>query len=208
MKRKLLLLFVFFPLFAVAQVQKMSDAERDSFRQSVDKASAKIKTIASDFTQLKHLDFLDKEIETSGKMAFSEPSNLVWQYEKPYKYSIVFKNRKIYINDAGRKSAMDANASKIFGKLNNLIVGSLSGKLFDDREFDIVYFKTKDANLARLKPKDAELRKYLNEIELYFDPTDHQVKEVRLIESATDYTKIIFKNKRLNVPVPASAFSH
>jgi len=208
MNRSLLFLFLLLPLIAPAQFQKMSEAESASFQKSVNATSEKIKTIASDFIQLKHLDFLDKEIETSGKMVFSEPSNLAWQYEKPYKYSIVFKNNKVYINDAGKKSSMDANASKIFGKLNSLIVGSLSGKLFNDREFEIAFLKSRDRNLARLKPRDAELRKYLREIELYFDPVEHQVTEVRLVESAADYTRIIFKNKRINVAVPGAAFAH
>jgi len=205
---------VFLVLFAVwnfsvmAQEQKMSEAEIAVFKKSVNAVSSKIKSMSTDFVQYKHMDFLAKDIETSGKMFFKEPNLLSWQYKKPYNYSIVFKNGKILINDEGKKSAMDVGSSKIFGKLNKLIVGSVSGDMFDDKEFTISYFKTKDFNVTKLIPKDAALKKYIKQIELSFDKQDATVNQVRLMESAEDYTKIIFKNKILNAKIDDSAFSN
>lgn len=204
-------LFVFFSLIAVAvnaQEQKMTDGETAAFRQSVNAVSKKITSLATDFTQFKHMDFLAKDIETSGKMFFKEPDKLLWQYKKPYNYTIVFKNGKILINDEGKKSAMDVGSSKIFAKLNKLIVGSVSGNLFDDKEFTIMCFKSKDFNVAKLVPKDATLKKYIKQIELSFDKQDHTVTQVRLVESAEDYTKIVFKNKVQNAKIDDSIFTN
>ena len=75
-----------------AQDQKMTAGEMIAFKQSVNEVSMKINTLSTDFVQYKHLNFLSKEIETSGKMVFKEPYLLQWQYKKPYNYSIVFKN--------------------------------------------------------------------------------------------------------------------
>ncbi|GEP49778.1 cell envelope biogenesis protein LolA [Flavobacterium noncentrifugens] len=200
------LLFVSFTAFA--QEQKMSDTEITAFKQSVNTVSKKIKSLSTDFIQYKHMDFLAKDIETSGKMFFKEPNLLQWQYKKPYNYSIVFKNGKILINDEGKKSAMDVGSSKIFAKLNKLIVGSVSGDMFDDKEFAITYFKTKDFNVTKLIPKDAALKKYIRQIELSFDKQDATVNQVRLMESAEDYTKIVFKNKILNAKIDDSAFTN
>ena len=202
----LVLLFVGFA--TVAQEQKMSESEIAVFKKSVNAVSSKIKSLSTDFIQYKHMDFLAKDIETSGKMFFKEPNLLSWQYKKPYNYSIVFKNGKILINDEGKKSAMDVGSSKIFGKLNKLIVGSVSGDMFDDKEFTITYFKTKDFNVTKLIPKDAALKKYIKQIELSFDKQDATVSQVRLMESAEDYTKIVFKNKILNAKIDDSAFSN
>ena len=66
-----------------AQEQKMSESEVVSFKQSVAVVAKKIKTLSTDFVQYKHLDFLSKDIETSGKMYFKEPNTLQWQYKKP-----------------------------------------------------------------------------------------------------------------------------
>ena len=204
-------LFAFFTLLTFAtqaQEQKMTDSETAAFRQSVNAVSKKIQSLTTDFVQFKHMDFLAKDIETSGKMFFKEPDKLLWQYKKPYNYTIVFKNGKILINDEGKKSAMDVGSSKIFAKLNKLIVGSVSGNLFDDKEFTISCFKSKDFNVAKLIPKDATLKKYIKQIELSFDKQDHTVAQVRLVESAEDYTKIVFKNKVQNAKIDDSVFTN
>ena len=205
----LLLIFLNVSLFkSLAQEQKMSENEITAFKQSVAQVSKKIKTLSTDFVQYKHLDFLSKDIETSGKMVFKEPNLLLWQYKKPYSYSIVFKNGKILINDEGKKSAVDIGNSKLFGKINKLIVGSVSGDLFDDKEFSISYFKNKDQNVTKFIPKDATLKKYIKQIELTFEKTDATVVQVKLLESSADFTRIVLKNKVINAKVDEASFTN
>lgn len=208
MKKISYFLLVFFVGFGALAQESMSAGEISAFKQSVNAASAKIKTMTTDFTQYKHMDFLAKDVETSGKMAFKEPNSLAWQYKKPYNYSIVFKNGKILINDEGKKSQMDAKSNKTFSKINKLIVGSVSGDMFDDKEFTISYFKSKEFNIARFVPKDSGLKKYIKQVELSFDKKHATVEQVRLMESEKDYTKIVFKNKILNAKVDDSAFTN
>jgi outer membrane lipoprotein-sorting protein len=210
MKIKLFLIVFltgFYTISLMAQDQKMSESEIAAFKLKVGAVSKTIKTLTTNFVQYKHMDFLEKDIETSGKMSFKEPNVLLWQYKKPYSYSIVFKNGKIHIDDAGKKSSMDANSSKIFGKINKLIVGSVSGNMFDDKEFTISYFKTKSNNVARFVPKDPVLKKYINQIELTFDKDDATVVQVKLMESADDYTRIVLKDKVINAKIDDSIFN-
>jgi outer membrane lipoprotein carrier protein len=209
MKNRIYLLLGFLSILSgtlFAQEQKMSDAEIVLFKQSFNSVALKITTITTDFTQYKHLDFLSKDIESSGKMFFKEPNLLKWQYKKPYNYSIIFKNGKILIDDEGKKSAVDAGNNKVFGKINKLIVGSVSGKMFDDKEFIVSFYKSKTNNITRLLPKDATLKKYIKQIELTFDKEDHTVIQVKLIESTDDYTRIVLKNKTLNAKIDDSIF--
>jgi len=208
MKTKIALLILFISGNLFAQEQKMTAAEIASFKEDVNVVSKKIKTLSTDFVQYKHLDFLSKDIETSGKMFFKEPSLLSWQYKKPYNYSIVFKNGKILINDEGKKSAVDIGNSKIFARINKLIVGSVSGNMFDDKEFTISYFKLKGQNLAKFVPKDATLKKYIKQIELTFDKEEATVVQVKLLESSEDYTRIVLKNKVINAKIDDSVFTN
>ena len=200
------MLFLSFGIFS--QEQKMSESEITTFKNSVNETAKNTKTLSTDFTQLKHMDFLSKDIETSGKMNFKAPNMLQWQYVKPYQYSIVFKNNKIFINDAGKKNNIDKGNSKMFDKLNKLIVGSVNGNMFDENEFTISYFKTKDFNITKLLPKDASLKKYIKQMELYFDKTGNTVSQVKMIEPSNDYTKIIFKNKVINAKIEDSVFNN
>ncbi|MFB3386143.1 outer membrane lipoprotein carrier protein LolA [Flavobacterium sp. LAR06] len=204
----ILLFSIIYSANLFSQEQKMSDAEIASFKQDVNLVSKKIKTLTTDFVQYKHMDFLSKDIETSGKMIFKEPNLLQWQYKKPYNYSIVFKNGKILINDEGKKSAVDIGNSKIFGRINKLIVGSVSGNMFDDKEFAISYFKSKGQNIAKFVPKDATLKKYIKQIELTFDKEEATVVQVKLLESSEDYTRIVLKNKVINAKIDDSVFTN
>jgi outer membrane lipoprotein carrier protein len=204
--------YVFFllvtALTATAQEQKMSAVEITSFKSAVNATAKNTKTLTTDFVQYKHMDFLSKDIETSGKMSFKSPGMLLWQYTKPYQYSVVFKNNKIAINDAGKKSAMDMGSSKMFNKLNKLIVGSVNGDMFDENEFTISFFKTSEHNITKLMPKDATLKKYIKQMELYFDKKGNMVSQVKMTEPSNDYTTIVFKNKVTNAQIADSVFSN
>ena len=206
------ILYFFFILLtafsANAQEQKMNAAEITSFKNEVNAVSKNTRTLTADFVQYKHMDFLSDDIETFGKMSFKAPGMLLWQYTKPYQYSVIFKNNKIFINDAGKKSSMNVGNSKMFAKLNKLIVGSVSGNMFDEKEFNITFYKTSEYNITKLVPKDAALKKYINHMELYFDKKGYMVSEVKMTEPSGDYTRIVFKNKTANAQVPDSVFSN
>ncbi|WP_419869585.1 LolA family protein [Chryseobacterium sp. CT-SW4] len=189
-----------------AQNTSMTGAEAKAFITRVSSETQKIKTLQSDFTQTKKMDFLDKNIVTYGKMSLQSPSTLSWKYTKPYQYSIIFKNNKIYINDQGKKSSVDAK-SKTFEKINKLIVGSASGKMFSDPEFTVSYFKNSNYNIARFIPKSSQLLKYIKQVELYFPKSQATVAQVNMLEASGDTTQIQFKNTKINAPVPASEFS-
>ena len=205
--RVFLALLLLMSLNIFAQEQKMSASEIATFKASVEKETKTIKSLKTDFIQYKHLDFLAKDIETSGKMSFKQPNLLSWQYTKPYQYSIVFKNNKVHINDQGKKSTADANG-KMFEKINKLIVGSVSGNMFDDNEFSIAYFKIKDTYIAKLTPKTATIKKYIKQVDLYFPMNDATVSQVKLIEPSGDFTRIVFKNKQINAKVDDSVFTN
>ena len=189
-----------------AQNTAMSAAEAKVFVSRVSSETKGIKTLQSDFTQTKKMDFLDKSIVTYGKMTLKTPNMLSWKYTKPYQYSIVFRDNKIFINDQGKKSSVDAK-SKTFEKINKLIVGSSNGHMFNDPEFSVAYFKNGTSNLARFTPKSSQLLKYIKQIELHFPKNQSAVSQVNMTEASGDTTNIMFKNTKINAPVSASDFS-
>jgi outer membrane lipoprotein carrier protein len=192
--------------FFFAQNTAMSGAEAKEFVTKVSSETKQIKTLQSDFTQTKKMDFLDKNIVTYGRMSLKSPNMLSWKYTKPYQYSIVFKDNKIFINDQGKKSSVDAK-SKTFEKINKLIVGSSNGQMFNDPEFSVTYLKNANYNIAKFTPKSAQLLKYIKQIELHFPKNQSTVSQVNMTEASGDTTNIVFKNTKINAPVSASEFS-
>ncbi|MBW8358932.1 MAG: outer membrane lipoprotein carrier protein LolA [Weeksellaceae bacterium] len=184
----------------------MTTAEIRNFTTQISAENKKIKTLQANFVQTKKIDFLNKDLVTSGQMALQSPGLLSWRYTKPYQYSVVFKNSKIYINDQGKRSSIDAK-SKNFEKLNKLIVGSANGNLLNDPDFTVSYFKHGSHNIARFIPKSTQLLKYIKQVDLYFAQNQTVVSQVNMLEASGDTTNIVFKNTKVNAPVPASVFS-
>jgi outer membrane lipoprotein carrier protein len=198
--------FLLISSFTFAQNTAMTSAESKAFVAKVSSETKEIKTLQSDFVQTKKMDFLDKNIVTQGKMSLKSPNTLSWKYIKPYQYSIIFKENKIFINDQGKKSSVDAK-SKTFEKINKLIVGSSNGKMFSDPEFSVAYFKNGNFNIAKFTPKSAQLLKYIKQIELQFPKNESTVSQVNMTEASGDTTNIVFKNTKINAPISESEFS-
>ncbi|MPT30092.1 MAG: outer membrane lipoprotein carrier protein LolA [Chryseobacterium sp.] len=198
--------FLLISSFVFSQNTSMSSAEAKVFVTKVSSETKEIKTLQADFTQTKKMDFLDKSIVTYGKMSLKSPNMLSWKYTKPYQYSIIFKDNKIFINDQGKKSSVDAK-SKTFEKINKLIVGSSNGQMFNDPEFSVSYFKNANFNIAKFTPKSAQLLKYIKQIELQFPKNESTVSQVNMTEASGDTTNIVFKNTKINAPISASEFS-
>lgn len=198
--------FLFISSFVFAQNIAMTSAESKAFVTKISAETKEIKTLQSDFVQTKKMDFLDKNIVTQGRMSLKSPNMLSWKYTKPYQYSIIFKENKIFINDQGKKSSVDAK-SKTFEKINKLIVGSSNGQMFSDPEFVVRYFKNDSYNIAKFIPKSAQLLKYIKQIELHFPKNQSTVSQVNMTEASGDTTNIVFKNTKINAPIPAAEFT-
>lgn len=204
--------YIFFFLFAFvgfcgfSQESAMTSSEITSFKQKVTSESQNTQTIKTDFVQYKHMDFLSEDVKTSGKMVFQTPNFVRWEYTNPYQYSVIFRKDELLINDGGKKSSVDMGSSKLFKKLNELIVNSVKGDMFNNADFEVEFFKTNQHNKAVFKPKDKKIKEFIASFELLFSKENAEVLEVKMIEPSRDYTRIEFKNRVLNQPVDASVF--
>ena len=185
---------------------KMSSAESANLKAKVKAHATTINTLLNDFTQYKHLDFLSNDIVTSGQMAFKSPNMVKWEYTTPFKYSVLFKNETLFINDEGKKSNVNIGSNKLFKQLNSLIINSIKGDMFDDNEFDIAYFKNEANNEVHFSPKDKEFSKYIKEFNIIFNEEGHVV-ELKMIEPSEDYTRIVFNNRSVNTPLSDAIFA-
>ncbi|PWK20721.1 LolA family protein [Xanthomarina spongicola] len=204
--RNLVYLFLFLTVSIQSQTQ-MSASEAQALKTLVKEQALTTKTISSNFTQYKHLDFLSNDIVTKGKLAFKTPDLVKWEYTEPYKYTVLFKNETLFINDEGKKNEVDMGSNKLFKQLNSLIINSIKGDMFDDEAFDITYFKTDKNSQVHFIPKDKKSSKYIDAFHITFN-TKGDVIEVKMIEPSGDFTKIVFSNKELNKPLPDAIFTN
>lgn len=198
---------VFLMVFSLQAQTKMTVAEAEVLKDKVKNHALTIQTISSDFTQYKHLDFLDNDIVTSGKLAFKSPDLVKWEYIKPFKYSVIFKNEQLLINDEGNKSNIDIGSSNTFKQLNKLIISSVKGDMFDDTEFTIEYYKTSNTSIVYFSPKNKQFAEFIKTFHITFN-TQGDVTEVKMIEPSGDFTKIVFTNKQLNKTLADAVFTN
>lgn len=197
---------LFLTVLATSAQTKMSATEANTLKNTVKALSEKTETITSDFIQYKHLDFLSNDIKSEGKLAFKSPNVVKWEYVKPFAYSVIFKDEKLFINDNGNKSDMDMGSNKIFKQLNQLITASIKGDMFDSSEFDVLYFKNDTNSEVHFTPTDEKFSEFIKVFHINFN-NKGEVQEVKMIEPSDDYTQIIFSNRKTNKPLSDEVFA-
>ncbi|NOQ91692.1 MAG: outer membrane lipoprotein carrier protein LolA [Flavobacteriaceae bacterium] len=186
----------------------MSMEDASQLRINIIDKSEKTVTIVSEFEQFKHLDFLSNDIKSSGNLVYKAPNLIKWEYKEPFNYSIVFKNDKLFINDEGVKSNVDLSSNKTFKSLNNLIIKSVRGDMFDDKLFDMQYFEIQKKYVIKFIPKENSLKSMISVFILSFDKKSLDVTEIKMQENAEDYTLLKFINQKINTTVSDEVFSN
>ncbi len=205
MKIKLFLFSLIIGFFGFAQT-KMTSSEIVNFKKSVINEVKQLATYSTDFTETKHLSFLKTPSISTGSLYLKSPNKVVWKYIKPEQTTILFAENKIILKKAGKKNTTDLSKNKGFQKLNDLVLGSFNGDLFNSNDFTSVFFKSKNARVVQLNPKEKQLQKFIKQVVLTFDNQSDLVSEVKMIQPSGDYTLIKFSNKKINPKLEESLF--
>lgn len=178
-----------------------------AFRRGLEAMAASTSSIKASFRQQKYLSILASEIESDGKIQFKKPNLLKWEYTVPYQYSLILNGKELIINDQGKENSFDINSSQSFQQINELIVNSVQGNILDEARFEITYLESKAHYMAQLKPKETQMKKFLKQIDVYFNRDNFTVSQIRLIEPEDDYTHIAFHEMKLNEAIPDAVFA-
>ena len=208
-KNTLLLLFATLMLFSFQTAKQDYVPMKDvaAFRSGLAKMAASTSSIKANFKQEKYLAILANKIESDGKIQFKKPNLLKWEYTVPYQYAIILNGKEIIINDQGKQNSFDIASSQSFKQINELIVNSVQGNILDEKQFNIQYLEGKSLYLAKLQPKEEQMKKFLKGIEVFFNKDDYTVSQIRLIEPEDDYTHISFQDMKLNEPISDAVFA-
>lgn len=205
MKNLFLLLCLITVPFSFAQT-KMTAAETAAFKKEVQNQSAKTTSITADFEETKHVSVLKNASTSSGIFRF-KGDKLLWQYQAPKKSAMLFNGQNLKIkSEKGKITSIDLNKNKRFKQLQQLMTGSYNGDLFDEKSFDITYFKDGSSKSAVLKPKSKDMSKHIKEVVLTFKNDENTVSEIKITESSNDYSVIRLKNKKLNTSLSDNVF--
>jgi len=209
MKKYLVLLLVLYSFTIYSQIpsgfQKITNPKETADKIKI--VSDKIITQESDFRQLKHLSILANDIESKGHFSFKKTNLLRWEYTVPYKYKIVMNGKNLWIDDGKKVQKFDTKSNKMFGEINDLMLGLLQGNILESKNFTVQFYQNKQTTLAELSPQSSSMKEFLSKIQIYFDSKDFSVSKVKMLEKSGDYTLIEFLNKKDNQPIADSYFN-
>lgn len=191
---------------SIAQEQKMSATEISTF-QDLMRKSTQIKTLTADFVQYKKVGYVKNELVSSGKFYVKNPDKLAWFYSSPSAYTMIFKDKKMIIEEKGKKKTMDLGRSKQFEKISQAIQANMNGSTYQGTEFSPSYFQNNKQYILKLDPIAKDVRKAMKQLIVSFDKSTYQVSEVTLLDNSNGSTRFVFTNQKINTALADSIFN-
>lgn len=205
MKNIIILCFGLLSLNMFSQT-KMTASEITQFKKSVETEAQKMNSLTSDFEETKHVKVLKNSSKSSGIFRFKN-DKLLWQYNEPKTNALLFTANKMMVkNEKGKVSTIDLNKNKRFRQLQQLMMSSYNGNIFDEKNFTIEYFKDTAQKWAVLKPISKDMGKHIKEVTFWFKNGENTVSEIKIVENNNDYSLIKLKNKKLNASISEQMF--
>ncbi len=178
-----------------------------ALQKKIIEASTKISTIQCDFLQEKNMSMLSDKAISKGKFYFKKDSRVRLEYLTPVKNLIVMNSGKMLMKDDKKTQQMDMHRSKVFQQLNNIIVGSINGSLFNGKDFTFSLSESSNQVRVELKPLSKMLKNFLSTIVLVIDKKDFTAAKIEMNEASGDNTILTFSSKQINAAVDDALFT-
>lgn len=194
-------------LSGYSQQQQIPPKEIEIIRQKVHEAAKRANTIESNFVQEKEMSVLSEKITSSGIFYFKKEKKLRWEYTDPFPYLIIINNNQMFVKDDNTENRINMQSNKVFREINNVILGAVQGVLLNDQKnFQASYSDARTWYVVKLIPQAAKIKESLSEIILYFNKMDYSVERLLMREGSGDYTRIEFRDKKINLPIDDEKF--
>jgi len=182
---------------ALAQTKKIENT--DSFIKQLEQNAFSVKSIESDFKQIKHVGAFNKDIISSGKFYYKASDKIRLNYVKPSPYLIVINADKIKIESEGKKNVMNLKDNKQMKEMQRMLTACMTGN-FSGLTNDYLIEVNDDGQfyLVNVKPVNDNIKKYVTKYDIYLNRKDMSVNKLRISETDTDYTEYAFSNKKIN----------
>ena len=206
--KKLVLSLLFVALcFSASAQTKLSETQSNALMVSLTEAASSMQTMQCHFVQSKTMAMLAEPSVSEGRMYFSNPDRLRWEYATPYPFALVVNGERIVKIMDGKVEALDGKSGKMYQGIVDMIMGSASGKkLFDSSSFDAVLYDDGAFWKAEMTPKRRDMKRMFSLLVFYFDKQSQVIDHVEFIEPKGDKTTIRFEDIRLNEAIEEIVF--
>lgn len=169
---------------------------------------ARLETLEADFVQQKTSEFLAAPETSRGRVSYSHPDRVRWEYLSPKPISLLIRDGVMltWYRDLGRADRVKVGkrSSQIFQYLN--ASGSLESLLHYFKSA-VAFPKTAEPYRIELEPRFARVSKRLSEMTLWIDRELFLPVRVRYVEPNGDVTEYRLEHVRVNPELPESRFA-
>ncbi len=190
----------------LTQVITLSHVSADNWKQIKETAKS-IKSINADFIQEKHLKILTRPLISKGKLFFSAPGSLRWEYFSPIRSILLMYNGKVESYIKGNNGFVKDSRSKAqaMSIVMQEITSWLNGNFQDNPNFN-TSLKAGAKSKITLTPKEKSLANIIKRIELNILKKKGVVKSIIIYESEDSYTWIKFSDIHHNEKIDDTVF--
>ncbi len=193
---------------ATAGAAELTDARKQEVIARINSAVSRLHSMSCSFVQTKHLSLLSDKMVSEGRMYYSQPDRLRWEYTSPYKYLFIFNGNKVYVGNDSRKDVIDTNTNKIFKEVARIMMSTVTGTaLSNAADFDTEAAEEKGSWVVTLVPRKKEMRRMFAKITMTFSKSASMISELSIYEKNGDRTDIKFKDVLSDAKVDESLFS-
>lgn len=190
----------------VSQAAVSGEAERTAL-ETLRTLTAKLETVACDFTQETDIPLFAAPVRSEGVLRFKKPDRLIWEYRSPLREGFVLNG------STGYRWEDDKSKRAVFSAAKDPLAGLIARQMLAWIRFDQEWIRSEYAIrvessaplVLTLTPAHAEVRSVLQSLRIAF--ADSGVAEsVTLTETGGGVTTIRFRNVAVNAPLDEREF--
>ena len=205
--RKIALAAALFATSLLLAAQPAKTQEATAVVSAIQKKYASINDLSSTFTQVTRIKDFDEKIASSGKVWFKKPGMMKWQYEEPWKDTIVSDGKKVWYFDSRENQVTEMKLENVWeDSLGSYTVISILEDL--ERLFDVrpgAGGTDERGNiLLDLKQKNQEQSK---QVTIAVDPQTYMLREIIIGDIFGNTTVIKLGTAEVNLDIPDSFFA-
>jgi len=176
--------------------------------ESIQKESAKIKSVRAHFIQSKHMKILARPLVSKGRFYFQAPDSVRWEYVSPVKSILLMNGDGIRRYTQGSKGLTEDKT----GSLQSMQVvlkeiGQWSNGQFSTNEHFTAVLKKGKEPVIIMTPREKGLAAMISRIVITLSSDKPGVlKSVKIFENEGNYTLFDFSDVQINAKIAESLF--
>lgn len=174
----------------------LDNAAATDFLRNMAQTALNTQHLECQFEQQRHVSVLTEPTQSRGRMSYTAPAQLSWQYTSPQPMNISLNDGLCRINNAQGEVNIPPAAQRHIRSLTQLIGSLVNGTaLTDSKAFSTELNKLSNNRVqVRLTPKNSKIRKMFEQIDMEIDPHTMRCQTITLRETSGDRTNIEFSN--------------